>query len=145
MSETIGRLCSELRIRLHGINRKLEAVQGNAMGISDASRHAVERQLDRVEQGIYDNRIIVAAANARVKAWLEGTKAGFDANRAGWKENRRLHLLNTRADDAEAYAGAVFDLAAAAADEAAQAALQALLARNDANIAALPEGWASHE
>jgi hypothetical protein len=33
-----------------------------------------------------------------------------------------------------------FGLAAAAADEAAQAALEALLARNDANLAALPEG-----
>ena len=55
-----------------------------------------------------------------------------------------MHLLNDRADDAEAYAGAVFELAAAAADEAAQtaqAALEALLARNDANLAALPEGW----
>jgi hypothetical protein len=61
---------------------------------------------------------------------------------AGWKENRRVYLLNSRADDAEAYAGAVFDLAAAAVDEAAQATLEALLARHDANLAAMPEGWA---
>jgi hypothetical protein len=51
-----------------------------------------------------------------------------------------VNLLNTRTDDEEAYAGAVFDLAAAAVDEAAQAALQAHLARDDANVAALPEG-----
>ena len=56
-----------------------------------------------------------------------------------------MHLLNTRADDEEAYAGAVFDLTAAAADEAAQAALQAHLARDDTNVAALPEGWARDE
>ena len=60
-------------------------------------------------------------------------------------ENRHVHLLNTRADDAEAYDGAVFDLAAAPADEAAQAALQALLARNDANMAAMPEIWAGDD
>jgi hypothetical protein len=77
MSETIGRLCGELRIRLHGIDRKLEALQGDAIGISEASRHAVERQLDRVEQGIDNSRIIVAAANARVKAWLEGQRPGW--------------------------------------------------------------------
>ena len=56
-----------------------------------------------------------------------------------------MHLLNTRADDAESYAGAVFDLAAAAVDEAVHAALEALLARNDARLAALPEVSASDE
>jgi hypothetical protein len=145
MSEHIDRLCGELRIKLHGIDRRLEALKANAMATSEKSQHAVERQLDRVEQRIYDNRIVVEAANARVKAWFDGKKAGFDAGRASWKENRQVHLLNTRADDAEAYAGAVFDLAAAAADEAAQAALEALLARNDANRAAMPEIWAGDD
>ena len=145
MSEHIDRLCSELRIKLHGIDRRLEALKGNAMATSEKARHAVESQLDRVEQRIYDNRIIVEAANARVKAWLDGKKAGFDGARTDWKEHRRVHHLNSRADDAEAYAGAVFDLAAAAADEAAQAALEALLARNDANLAAMPADWAADE
>ena len=145
MSEHIDRLCSELRIKLHGIDRRLEALKANGMATSEASQHKVESQLDRVEQRIYDNRIIVEAANARVKAWLDGKKAAFDAKRVAWKANRQVYLLNARADDAEAYAGAVFDLAAAAADEAAQAALEALLARNDANRAALPESWASEE
>ena len=39
----------------------------------------------------------------------------------------------------------MFELAAAAADEAAQAALQALLARNDANLASLPPAWADED
>jgi hypothetical protein len=142
MSAQIDRLCDQLRIKLHGIDRRLEAIKANGMATSEKSQHAVESQLDRVDQRIYDNRITVEAANARVKMWLEGKKPGFDASRAGWKEGRKVHLLNIRADDAEAYAGAVFELAAAAADEAAQAALQALLARNDANVAALPEYYA---
>ncbi len=145
MSEHIDRLCGDLRIKLHGIDRRLEALKGNAMATSEKSQHAVENQLDRVEQRIFDNRNVVEAANARVKAWLDGRKDGFNGNRAGWKQNRQVHLLNGRADDAEAYAVAVFDLAAAAADEAAQAALEALLARNDANVAALPETWARDE
>ena len=145
MSEHIDRLGCELRNKLHGIDRRLEALKANAMATSEKAQHAVERQLDRVEQRIYDNRIVVEAANARVKAWLDGKKAGFDAGRAGWKENRQVYRLNTRADDAEAYAGAVFELAAAAADEAAQAALEALLARNDANLAAMPEIWAGDD
>ncbi|HEY8382591.1 MAG TPA: hypothetical protein VIL09_10625 [Microvirga sp.] len=145
MSEHIDRLCIELRIKLHGIDRRLEALKGNAMATSEKSQHVVESQLDRVEQRIYDNRIAVRAANARVKAWFDGKKAGFDAGRADWKDKRQVHLLNARADDAEAYAGAVFSLAAAAADEATQAALQALLARNDATLAAMPGDWVRDE
>ncbi len=145
MSERIGRLCDELRIKLHGMDRRLEVLKSNGMATFDQSQEVLESQLDRVEQRIYDNRIIVEAANARVKGWLDGQKASLDASRVGWEKTRQVHLLNTRADDAEAYAGAVFDLAAAAADEAAQAALEALLARNDANRAALPASWSDEE
>jgi hypothetical protein len=145
MSEHIDRLCGDLRIKLHGIDRRLEALKGNAMATSEKAQHAVESQLDRVEQRIYDNRIAVEAANARVKAWLDGKKAGFDFGHGGWKQHHEVHLLNARAHDAEAYASAVFELAAAAADEATQAALEALLARNDANRAALPGNWAEDE
>ena len=61
-----------------------------------------------------------------------------------WKKERRFHQLNSRADDTEAFAIAVFELAAAA-DEAAQAALQALLARNDANLASLSPACADED
>src|SRR5829696_6150075 len=128
----------QLRIKLHGIDRRLEALKGNAIALSEKSQGVVESQLDRIEQRIYDSRVSVDAANTRVKTWHDGKKAGFDANREVWKKERRFHQLNSRADDTEAYAIAVFELAAAAADEAAQAALQALLARNDANLASLP-------
>ena len=129
MTGKLDRVCDQLRIKLHGIDRRLEALKGNAMALSEKSQGVVESQLDRIEQRINDSRISVDAANTRVKTW----------------EERRFHQLNSRADDTEAYAIAVFELAAAAADEAAQAALQALLARNDANLAALPPGWADEE
>ena len=99
MSQHIDRLCNELRIKLHGIDRRLEALKANGMATSETSQYKVESQLDRVEQRIYDNRIVVEAANARVKAWLDGKKA---SNRFDWKANRRVQLLNARADDAEA-------------------------------------------
>jgi hypothetical protein len=74
MSEHIDRLCGKLRIKLHGIDRRLQALEGNTMAPSGKSQHAVESHLDRIEQLIYDNRIIVGAANARVKAWLDGNE-----------------------------------------------------------------------
>jgi type II secretory pathway component PulK len=142
VTDKLDRFCDHLRIKLHGIDRRLEALKGNAMALSETSQGRIESQLDRIEQRIYDSRISVEAANTRVKTWLDGRKAGFDARRDVWRKERRFHQLNSRADDAEAYTIAVFELAGAAADDAAQAALQALLARNDANLAALPPGWA---
>ena len=61
------------------IDRRLEALKGNAMALSEKSQGAVESQLDRIEQRIYDSRISVDAANTWVKTWHDGKKAGFDA------------------------------------------------------------------
>ena len=113
MTAKLDRVCDQLRIKLHGIDRRLEALKGNAMALSEKSQGVVESQLDRIEQRIYDSRVSVDAANTRVKTWHDGKKAGFDANREVWKKERRFHQLNSRADDTEAYAIAVFELAAA--------------------------------
>ncbi|WP_262272626.1 hypothetical protein [Microvirga yunnanensis] len=139
MSEQMGRLYDELRIKLHGMDRRLEALKSNGAATFDQSQEILESQLDRVEQRIYDNRVIVEAANVRVKTWLAEKKAGSDAGKDLWTERHKPHLMETRAHDAEEYAIAVFELAAAAADEATLAVLQALLARNDADGAALPD------
>ena len=139
MSERMSRLCDELRIKLHGMDRRLEALKSNGAATFDQSQDVLESQLDRVEQRIYDNRVTVEAANIRVKTWLAEQKVRSVAGGALWTERHRAHRLEIRADDAEAYAIAVFELAAAAADEATLAVLQALLARNDADAAALCE------
>jgi hypothetical protein len=139
MSERIGRFCDELRIKLHGMDRRLEVLKANGAATFDQSQAVLESQLDRVEQRIYDNRVTVEAANVRVKTWLAEKKAGSVAGRDLWTERHKAHRLEARAEDAEAYAIAVFELAAAAADEAALAVLQAILARNDADAAVLPE------
>jgi hypothetical protein len=139
MSERMSRLCDELRIKLHGMDRRLEALKSNGAATFDQSQEVLESQLDCVEQRIYDNRVTVEAANVRVKAWLAEQKARSVTGRALWTERHKAHRLEIRADDAEVYAIAVFELAAAAADEATLAVLQALLARNDADVVVLCE------
>ena len=136
MSATIDRLCDQLRIKLHGVDRRLEALKGNNSATSEKSRHLVESQMDSVQQRIFERRHRVEAANASVAEWIE-KRAVFDDQDASWKESADLLRLEARADDVEGYAVAVFELAVAAADEASQAALEALLARNDADMARL--------
>ena len=137
MTERIDRLCDQLRIKLHGMDRRLEALKANGSDVSDKTQHKIESQTDSVQQRIFGRRRTVEAANARVTAWIEDKRPGFEAKAAGWRRAHSFLELNTRADDAETYALAVFELAIAAADEAAQAALEALLARRDATSAAL--------
>ncbi|MGF9758839.1 hypothetical protein AAII07_26910 [Microvirga sp. 0TCS3.31] len=139
MSERMSRLCDELRIKLHGIDRRLEALKSNSAATFDNSQDVLESRLDRVEQRIYDNRVTVEAANVRVKAWLAEKKASSVVGDPLWTERHKRHLLEVHADHAETYAIAVFELVAAAADEATLAVLQALLARNDADVAVLRE------
>jgi hypothetical protein len=134
MSDRIDRLCEQLRIKLHGIDRRLEALKGNNSATSEKSRHLVESQMDSVQQRIFERRHAVEAANASVSAWIE-KRAAFAEQDASWKDGADVSRLEGRADEVEGYAVAVFELAVAAADEAAQAALEALLARNDADVA----------
>ncbi len=134
MSDRIDRLCEQLRIKLHGIDRRLEALKGNNSATSEKSRHLVESQMDSVQQRIFDRRHAVEAANASVTAWIEKRTVFAEQDAAG-KDDADVARLEARADEVEGYAVAVFELAVAAADEAAQAALEALLARNDADVA----------
>jgi len=139
MSERISRLCDELRIKLHGLDRRLEFLKSNGVATFDHSQDTLESQLDRVEQRIYDHRAAVEAANARAKTWVAEKKSGLHAIHVPRNKHDKIYLLEAEADEAETYAGAAFELAAAAADEAILAVLQALLARNKADQAVFPE------
>lgn len=143
MSERISRLCDELRIKLHGLDRRLEALKSNGVAAFDHSQDVLEGQLDRVEQRIYDHRVAVEAANARAKTWVAEKKSRLHATHILRAEKDKIYLFESEADDAETYAAAAFELAAAAADEAILAVLQAVLARSKADQAAFPEMRAS--
>jgi hypothetical protein len=137
VSKRIDTICDRLRVQLHGIDRRLEALKGNGMATSEKSRHKMESQADAVQQRIFDRRRTVENANTNVNAWVKSKRAGFDAEVDQWKERRQVLQLNSRADYAEEYAVASFELVMAATDKASAAALEALLARTDANVAAL--------
>jgi hypothetical protein len=139
VSEQIDRLCDQFRIKLHGIDRRFEALKPNGSSTSEKSRHLAESQMDSVEQRIFDRRDAVEAARARARAWGEGQRGGL-AKVEEWQQNGQRFELDNRADDAEAYAVAAFELAIAAADEAVRASLEALLARSDAESLARTAG-----
>lgn len=127
MSGSVDRLCDELRIRLHGMDRRLQALKANGSDMADKSRALIESQLDSVEQRLADRRRADGGEATRprerpsIDAWPSGS-----LGESGPSDPER------HARDAERHALAAFKRAGTALDEAAKAALEALLARLDA-------------
>ncbi|MCE1236080.1 MAG: hypothetical protein LWW93_06940 [Hyphomicrobiales bacterium] len=129
--------CAEIRLRLHEVDRTIEQIQTGPLDLTDTDRKRAEDGMDRMGDLIAVSLKGVTAARAKVEAWVDHGRPSAEANVSDWKTDERFLDLNARADDVEAYASAVLELAAAAARECAHAVLEAVLARSDANRACL--------
>ena len=136
MSERVDKFCDGLRDKLNGIDARLTALKAAANTKANESEQKVKSMLDAAQKQIDARRAAIEAAKANVAGWADERKTKFDRRIAEWKEKRETQHLTARADRAEAYAAAMFDLAVAAADEAELAMLEASLARLDAEAAA---------
>jgi hypothetical protein len=138
MSARIDRLCDHLRIKLHGIDRRLEALKPNGSSVSEKSARLAEVQIEVVQQRIQGRNSILATATRTINDWHCLASATRADERAAMIDKGDVFPLNDRADASEDYAVAVFEVAIAAADAAVEAALHALLARTDADRASMP-------
>ena len=136
MSERVDKFCDGLRDKLNGIEARLTALKAAADAKAQESQQKVEGMLDSAQARVESHRTAIEAAKANAAGWAEEKKSKFDQKVAEWKNKRQLQFLSARADRAEGYAAAMFDLAVAAADEAELAMLEASLARLDAEAAA---------
>jgi hypothetical protein len=136
MSTRADKFCDDLREKLSAIDHRITAMKAEASGRAQASQQAARALLDSVQKRVDARRNAVDDARAKVAAWADEKKSKFDGKVAEWKEQREARLLDARADFAESYAAAAFDVAVGAADEAELALLEASLARLDAESAA---------
>lgn len=138
MSARIDRLCDQLRIKLHGIDRRLEALKPNGSSVSEKSSRLAEVQIEVVQQRIQGRNSVLATATRTIDDWQCLASAERSDERDILVKRGDVFPLNDRADATEDYAVAVFEVAIAAADAAVEAALHALLARTDADRASMP-------
>lgn len=143
MNERFTLRCAEIRLRLHEIDRTIERIQTGPITLGDAARDRAEDRMGSIGDLIAANLKDVIAAKSRAEAWVDHGRPQASAQIAGWKADGRILDLNEHADDAEAYALAILELAAAAARECAHAILEAVLARSDADAACLPAAASS--
>lgn len=120
------------------IDRTLERLQVAPIAVTTEAQHAAEGRLEALASAIAMERASIERANAAAGEAVRRRQEG-DRQADDWRTSRDYLMLNDRADEAEHYAATCFELAGAAIREAAHAVMAAALARNDADVASLPQ------
>jgi len=135
MGQRIDQLCEDLRIKLWDIDIAFNSLKAKIEGGAEDAEEAVRDNLAQVRERIESERAKIAAAQIKVKDWVESREIATTDKIAERNAKRERHRLQKRAEHAEAYAAASIDVALAAVDEAERASLEAWLARTDLDSA----------
>jgi DNA repair exonuclease SbcCD ATPase subunit len=111
MNQKIDNFCNELRTKINDTDKRLKDVTARAKNASQKAIDEAQAHLDWLESKAKGQQARVEAAKAKVKAWAQEKKAITSAKIAEWKSQRQVKKLTDRADGAESYAVAAFDVA----------------------------------
>ncbi len=136
MSDKIDIFCENLRDKLNNAESSLNRVSENLKSAPQQAADAIRSRIDTAKAQHQANVQKVADTKAKLDEGLQAKKDEVESDIAVWKTNRELHKLERRADNAEDYAVAAIEFAAACIIEADLAALEAIEARLDADAAA---------
>ena len=116
----------------------LKGLQASAKNAGQKARDDTKAHLAALEDKAKEQQAKIDESKAQVKAWAQQKKTMTADKIAEWKAQWQVKKLNDRADDAESYAVATMQVAAAAVDEAETAAIEAVIARIDADAVQSP-------
>jgi hypothetical protein len=138
MSEKFNTFCNELRTKINDADKRIKDLKASAVGASEKAKLEAKAQLAALDNKAKEQKARTVAAEAKMKSWVEEKKTMTHDTIAQWKEQRDVKRLAARADLSEHYAVTAMEIAAAAVDEAERAAVEAVVARMDADGAAVP-------
>ena len=138
MSQKLDNVRSELRSKVNEADKHLKDIEANVKNANEKAKAELQAQLKSVESKVSGAKNRVAAADARMKSWVDEKKEMTQDAIAQWKAQRNAKKLGARADRSEDYAVAATQFAGAAIDEAERAVIEAIVARMDADSVAPP-------
>jgi membrane protein involved in colicin uptake len=138
MSEKFDNFCNELRTKINDADKRIKDLKASAAGASEKAKLEAKAQLAALDNKAKEQKARTMAAEAKMKSWVEEKKTMTQDTIAHWKQQRDAKRLAARADLSEHYAVAAMEIAATAVDEAERAAVEAVVARMDADGAAMP-------
>src|SRR5436190_20382132 len=106
MGERIDQFCENLRVKLTGIDNKMQALKQTIDSRQQTAEQAVRSHLDAVKKRIDQDQSKVTTAQADLKKWVEERKSATKEKIADWKAKGEKLKLQSRADSAERYASA---------------------------------------
>ena len=137
MSERIDKFCSSLNTKLNDLEARVTSFKTKVQSAPKQAEEALHMQLDLAKQKVESQKQAVDKAKTNLQNWADQKKAEAKATIEGWKANHEAKKLDDRANRAEEYAAAALAVALASFDEAEQAILEAIAARNDAEVIAV--------
>ena len=136
MSQKVDEFCENLRVKLTGMESRLNDLRTKVERDRETTKAAIGERIDEAKATIHSTKDDARAARERMAAQLEEKKAETAERIDEWKHNREVSRLERRAEDLEAYATWAILVAADAIEEADVATLEAIAARLDADLAA---------
>ncbi len=133
MSEKIKNLRDKLRVRLTGVDDRINSLKADIESASATAKADIESRIEAAKTGLEAHKQQAEQAQARLKVMLEEKKEQTEAKIQDWIRNREVEKLEARAQLAEDYAAEQVWLAMVAVEEAEYATLEALAKRIEAD------------
>src|ERR1700730_15729287 len=114
MSEKFNNFCSELRTKINDADKRIKDLKANALGAGEKAKVEAKAQLAALENRAKEQKARTAAAEAKVKTWIEGKKTMTHDKIAEWKQQRDVKRLESHADLSKHYAVTAMEIAVAA-------------------------------
>jgi chemotaxis regulatin CheY-phosphate phosphatase CheZ len=135
MTDTITTLSLSLQTHVKELQDRMAALNTKADASLEHAGKELRHQMDVLEAKAEKAKVAVEASTTVVQKWADDSLATVD----GWKAKFDANMLKARADRADHYAKAAFEVAIASVGAAEKAALAAKLAHVDAKAAATPK------
>ncbi len=137
MSARVNQCCDQLRDRLNTLDDQLSSLKSNIQELPKRGEQALQQCLTETRSKISIEKQKVEQAKASLKARAEQKADELKNTISEWKAKGNVSRLNTRAELAEQFAVDAVYVAMAALSDAEEAIIDATIARNDANEAAM--------
>jgi chromosome segregation ATPase len=131
-------LKQKLAQHLDAARSKLEALKRDISSMHEEDMDALRQRRAEMQKRLDGQKQRAQKLQAGIASWREKKVAHTEEAIGSWRKRRELEKLQARAEDAEAFAVDLVNVAALDFEEAEQAVLDAVSARYEADAAAAP-------
>lgn len=135
MTTSTEQLRDAMREKLNELNTRVEQAKTDIEQANLKQQADVHAKLEQARMKLQEKQQDATHARTKLEGDFKAKKAEWQEKVQDWKAQRDKERLEARAEDAEHFASAAFDVAVAAVYEADVAILEAIEAKQEADAA----------